>query len=100
MASVTGNAPTGSVSFTDNGAAITGCTALGLAVSGNTGTAACTTATLTVGSHTIVASYCGDAANGTSSNTLTEVINAGGGAGVFDDDVVGLAQSGDGRQSL
>ncbi len=82
MASVTGNAPTGSVSFTDNGAAITGCTSLGLAVSGNTGTAACTTATLTVGSHSIAASYSGDAANGTSSGTLTEIINGSGGAGV------------------
>jgi uncharacterized protein (DUF1800 family) len=81
MATVSGSAPTGSVSFTDNGVAMASCAAVGLAVSGNTGTAACTTATLTAGSHTIVASYGGDAANGTSNNTLIEVIN-GSGTGV------------------
>ena len=80
MATVTGTTPTGSVNFTDNGSAIAGCTAMGLAVSGNVGTAACSTATLTVGSHNIVASYGGDALNGTSSFTVVQVINSGSGA--------------------
>ncbi len=81
MASVTGTALTGSVSFTDNGAAIATCTGIALAVSGSAGTAACTTSGLAAGSHTIVASYSGDAANAVSSNSVVEAINGGGGAG-------------------
>ena len=80
VATVTGTAPTGNVSFSDNGAVINGCAAVGLGVSGNTGTAACSTAALTVGSHAIMATYGGNAANATSSTTLSEVINAGGGS--------------------
>jgi len=81
MASVTGTALTGSVSFTDNGAAIATCTGIALAVSGSTGTAACMTAALAAGSHTVVASYSGDAGNAASSNSLVQTINGGGGAG-------------------
>ena len=80
VATVTGTVPTGSVSFSDNGAVINGCAAVGLGASGNTGTATCSTATLTVGSHTIVAAYAGDAGNIVSSGTLSEVINPGGGS--------------------
>lgn len=81
VATVTGNAPTGSFNFADNGATIASCAAVGLGVSGNTGTSVCTTTTLAAGSHTIMASYSGDATNATSSNTLVEVIS-GGGSGV------------------
>jgi len=76
-ASVTGSAPTGSVGFTADGAAISGCTAVALSGSGNTKTAQCITSSLAVGTHSIVATYSGDAANSSSvSNTLTQVVNA------------------------
>jgi uncharacterized protein (DUF1800 family) len=79
VATVTGNAPTGSMSFTDNGAALAGCAAVNVAPSGMTGTAVCTTSTLTAGNHTIIATYAGDAANASSANSLGEVISGGGG---------------------
>ncbi len=43
-ASVTGTAPTGTLSFTDGGATIAGCGAVALTGSGNTRTAACSSA--------------------------------------------------------
>src|SRR5439155_18276908 len=71
-ATVTGNNPTGSVSFTENGNAI--CTAGTL--SGTPRTASCSTSSLAVGVHSIVASYSGDSANAASVSTaLTQVIN-------------------------
>jgi uncharacterized protein (DUF1800 family) len=79
VATVTGTAPTGGMSFTENGVALAGCASVGLGVSGNTGTAVCTTTTLAVGSHIVIATYGGDAANATSSNTLVETITGGGG---------------------
>jgi hypothetical protein len=76
-ASVTGTSPTGTVSFTDNGVSVVGCSAVALAGTGNTRTAACTTAALTVASHAIVAKYNGDTANvASTSATLTEVVNS------------------------
>jgi hypothetical protein len=51
-------APTGSVTFTDNGIALSGCGALS---SSAPYTAACSTSTLAGGSHSIVATYSGDA---------------------------------------
>ncbi|HQR10107.1 MAG TPA: DUF1800 family protein [Casimicrobiaceae bacterium] len=80
IATVNGTAPSGTVSFTDNGAAIANCTSIALAVSGNTGSAACSTSTLAAGSHTIVASYGGNAANAASSGSLAQVMSGGGGA--------------------
>ena len=74
-ASVTGIAPTGTVNFRDGATSITGCAAQSLAGSGNTRTATCTTTSLTSGSHSIAASYAGDASNGVSSSTpLTQVV--------------------------
>ncbi len=55
------NNPTGTVAFTDNGSTIAGCGAVPLSGSGNTKTAACTTSSLSAGTHSIVASYSGDA---------------------------------------
>ncbi len=69
----TGNsAPTGTVVFNDGGTAIANCS--GVTLVG--GKATCTTTTLTVGTHTVQASYGGDANNQTSSGTLTEVVSA------------------------
>jgi hypothetical protein len=76
-ASVTGSAPTGTIRFTDNGSVIAGCSALTLGGSGNTRTASCVTNALMTGSHAIVASYSGDAANEASAAApFTEVMKA------------------------
>ncbi|MGE5737400.1 MAG: reprolysin-like metallopeptidase, partial [Betaproteobacteria bacterium] len=50
-ATVTGNAPTGTIRFADNGATIAGCSAVVLAGSGNARSAACVTNALITGSH-------------------------------------------------
>ena len=71
-ATVTGNNPTGSVTFTEGGNAI--CAAGTL--SGTPRTASCSTSSLAVGAHSIVANYAGDAGNAPSSSTpLSQVIN-------------------------
>jgi hypothetical protein len=76
-ASVTGNAPTGSVAFTDGGSSISGCAAAALAGSGNTKTASCSTSGLAAGTHSIVAAYSGDAVNaGSASAPLSQVIGS------------------------
>ena len=62
-ATVTGSSPTGTVDLADGGSALSGCTGLALTGSGNTRTAACTTSSLAAGTHSIVATYSGDAAN-------------------------------------
>jgi hypothetical protein len=78
-ATVVGIAPTGSINFKDGGASIAGCSAVALAGSGNSRTAACTTSTLSVATHSIVASYGGDAGNLTSNSaTLSQVVNSAG----------------------
>ena len=79
-ATVSGNGPTGNVAFTSNGAGITGCAAQALGGSGNSRTATCTTSTLAVGLHSIVASYAGNGSNQASSSTaLQQFVNGGGG---------------------
>jgi hypothetical protein len=89
-ASVSGTAPTGTVLFKDNGATIAGCGAVALAGSTNTRTAACTTTALAAGSHAIVATYSGNAANAPSSSAaLTQTVN-----GVVADANVALASAG------
>jgi len=75
-ATVAGTAPTGSVNFTDGGTTISGCGALALTGAGNTRTAACPTSALSAGTHTVVASFGGDAGNtGSSSTPLSQVVN-------------------------
>ncbi len=76
-ATVAGSAPTGTVKFSDGTTAITNCSAVALAGSGNSRTAACTTSGLAAGTHAITASYSGDANNKTStSSTLAQTINS------------------------
>ena len=76
-ATVNGNAPSGGVAFTSDGASISGCTAVSLSGSGNSRTAACTTSTLAAGAHSIVASYAGNASNAASSSApLSQSVNA------------------------
>ncbi|MEP7328294.1 MAG: Ig-like domain repeat protein [Betaproteobacteria bacterium] len=72
----TGVTPTGTVAFTDNGVGISGCGAVALVGSGNIRTAACSTSALTLGAHTILASYVGDSGNAPSSGTVTQNVNA------------------------
>ena len=73
---------TGNVNFTDGGTSISGCSAAALGGSGNTRTATCSTSSLAVGTHSIVATYSGDGANAPSNNSppLSQVITAAGSA--------------------
>jgi len=76
-ASVNGYAPSGTVSFTDGGASISGCSAVALSGSGNTSTAQCATSALAAATHSIAASYSGDANNvASTSSVLSQVVNA------------------------
>ncbi|HUH92770.1 MAG TPA: Ig-like domain repeat protein [Casimicrobiaceae bacterium] len=76
-ATVAGNAPTGTVAFTDGGNPINGCTAVALAASGTSMAAGCNTSALAVGTHNVVATYSGDGANaGSSSTALSQVVNS------------------------
>src|SRR5208337_5394889 len=71
-ATVTANAegtPTGTVNFTDNGTIIAGCGEVQLVPQENGSAATCQTSRLTVGSHTIIATYSGDQ-NFTGSNGM------------------------------
>jgi YVTN family beta-propeller protein len=78
-ATVSGSNPTGTVSFADNSVGLAGCGSVALAGTGNSRTAVCTSNTLAVGTHGIVASYSGDSVNGASSSSaLSLTINAGG----------------------
>jgi len=73
---VSGSSPAGNVAFTDGGNVIAGCSAVALAGSGNSKTAVCSTSNLTVGSHSIVANYAGDANNAPNSSApLVQTIN-------------------------
>ena len=64
-------APTGTVGFTSNGTAISGCTAVTL----NSGTAQCVTSSLAVGTDAILATYSGDSNYGGSRGSLTQIVN-------------------------
>ncbi|MGA3213501.1 MAG: choice-of-anchor tandem repeat GloVer-containing protein [Terriglobales bacterium] len=64
--------PTGTVGFTSNGTAISGCTGVLLSASR---TAACATNALAVGTDAIVATYSGDVNYAGSTGTLTQLVN-------------------------
>ena len=64
----------GTVAFTDNTATVTGCGAV--VVSTVTGKATCTTSSTATGSHSIAATYSGNADFTTSKGTLTQQVNA------------------------
>jgi len=71
-ATVTGDSPTGNVTFKD------GVTTICAAAALSTGSATCSTSTLAVGSHSITATYNGDSFNATStSSALTQTVNSG-----------------------
>jgi glucose/arabinose dehydrogenase len=97
-ATVAGTNPTGSVNFTDGGTSIAGCAAVALSGVGNTRTAACSTSSLSTGTHSIVAAYGGDAGNAASNSAaLSQVINTGTDVVWVDDAVPGGATlAGDG----
>jgi hypothetical protein len=79
-ATVTGTAPTGNVAFTEAGVALTGCSAVALSGGGNSPTAVCNIASLSVGTHSIVASYGGDGGNlGSASAPIGETIDTASG---------------------
>ena len=63
--------PTGTVGFTSNGSAISGCTAVVL----NSGTAVCITSALPVGTDAVMASYSGDGNYSPSSGTVIQIVN-------------------------
>jgi hypothetical protein len=77
-ATVTGSAPTGSVAFKADGTTLTACGGVALpAGSANSKAATCSTATLSAGTHSILATYGGDSANkGSTSATLSQVVKA------------------------
>jgi hypothetical protein len=76
-ATVAGSNPSGSVGFADSGSTLTNCGNVTLTGSGNSRSATCTTSSLAVGTHSIVANYSGDAANAASSSpALSQVITA------------------------
>ena len=64
-------APTGTVGFTSNGTAISGCTSVTL----NSGTAQCVTSSLSVGTDMIVATYSGDSNYSGSSGSVVQIVN-------------------------
>lgn len=78
-ATVGGAAPSGTVTYTADGTTIAGCGALPLPTgSANSKNTACSTSALSVGTHSIVATYSGDAANRTSaSTTLSQTVSLG-----------------------
>ena len=75
-ATVSGSAgtPSGAAAFLDGGSEVPGCASLTLSA---TGTAACSTNTLTAGNHAITVQYSGDAAyDSATSASFTQAVNA------------------------
>ncbi len=82
-ATITGNAPTGTVAFADGAATLAGCGAVALAGNGSSRTATCSTSSLATGSHAMTARYSGDAGNAASTSpSLTQVIDPAAAASV------------------
>jgi len=77
-ATVSGTNPTGTVGFTSNGSAISGCSAASLSGgSGNIRTAQCVTSFAVAATYNIVANYSGDGGNAPSASAvLVETINS------------------------
>lgn len=75
-ATVTGNAPTGTVAFRTELEVIPNCAAVPLAGTGGTRTAQCIVNSFNVGSYAVTADYGGDASNGASTATLVQAIDA------------------------
>ncbi|RIK34837.1 MAG: hypothetical protein DCC58_21125 [Chloroflexi bacterium] len=75
-ATVTGNAPTGTVGFTDGTNLLTGCAAVSLAGAGNARTALCAVSALPAGTYTLAANYSGDPSNLPSSGTVGQTVVA------------------------
>lgn len=88
-ASVTGNAPTGTVAFSDAGVSIAGCSAVPIVGTGNTRSANCVTSQLALGVHSIGAKYGGDASNVTvaSATPLSQVIGNSSATNWLDDSI-------------
>ena len=63
--------PSGTVGFTSNGTAISGCAAVTL----NSGTALCVTSSLPTGTDAIVAAYSGDSNYSPSSGSVVQIVN-------------------------
>jgi hypothetical protein len=78
-ATVTGSAPTGSVGFTADGTTLSGCATVALPTgNADSKTTMCSTSSLTATTHSIVATYSGDANNLGSFNTpaLAQMVNS------------------------
>lgn len=76
-ANISGNAPIGSVNFTDGSSSLSGCSAVAVPVgTANSKTVQCASSTLAVGTHPVAAWYGGDVNNIPSNGTLSEVIAA------------------------
>jgi subtilisin family serine protease len=75
-ATVNGVSPSGTVAFSNGPQVVAGCNAVALTGSGNTRTAQCTTAPLTMGTYTFTAAYNGDAFNSPSSGTVAQAVTA------------------------
>ena len=74
VATITGLAPTGSVSFVDGPQALPGCSAVPLSGNGNARTATCIANSLLLGSHPISATYSGDGVNQVVTAVLTQTV--------------------------
>ena len=80
-ATVNGTNPTGTVNFKDGASSIASCGAQTVSGAGNSRTAVCITSALAVGTHSVTATYSGDAGNQTSTSAppLSQVVNSAGG---------------------
>ena len=86
-ATVKGSAPTGTVKFSEGVSFVSGCSNVGLVGSGDTRTAVCSTTSLSVGNHSIVADYSGDLWNSVSASAvLSQVVSTSTAGVVWVDD--------------
>lgn len=76
-ATVSGSAPTGSVSFAVDGSTLPGCGSRPLSGSGNARSATCTASSLALGNRQVTATYTGNAANLESQGTMNQSVYSG-----------------------